>query len=669
VLVNEALFLSYLLFLSRRRIREMSSLENRQTRNEREILKLASECLLDERFGDALKLTTSLVSSSSSLEKRTKNAFRVCANVARARAHLCLRQFAECLTACNEILRLKPNLAVANWLKAKALIGLGGVYEARIYLYKCRRSLSISCSTNKCEMMMKKKKKKKSENDELDVEIEAIEETCKHALPDDPDFRVEKYAGGGTVGGDSRGSSKRCSKKNISEKHGKGTNNDNEVDEDEDENDEEEGEEIYLIEEKTEDFNDEEKSAEKKKSSMTSWADEVEQEEMDEEYRDIRSKATHDAFIASIPMVSFVHLAIENDDAKKDCLDSLKKYGSVRVAMPDEAFDISLGETLAKVIECFESEYYECDDVEFFAPAWELNVEEEKRVSAEEKEEEKEEDSVVKTEGHASYANIAKKNARARSNGFNVKDSETKDILFPPLGSDRETTREWNEPPLEEDFGPRLTRRRETIFPTETFGTAVADATQILEMVAVRVVTSVLRQCFADIHEEKRQFHSVFNNLEGPSEEFLESQRKRNKNALGESFILRAQSGTLIARDDDNADDANERNESNAMGNSVDQNLFLTCEWLFDASLASNSRQNTKKSRERRKKPSQKYFTSNVELDGPIIHFTIGPAFRKKYASVNLADPKAEGNCSAYKTFKRLVRFSIRDEDFIFRDC
>ena len=646
----------------------MSSLENRQTRNEREILKLASECLLDERFGDALKLTTSLVSSSSSLEKRTKNAFRVCANVARARAHLCLRQFAECLTACNEILRLKPNLAVANWLKAKALIGLGGVYEARIYLYKCRRSLSISCSTNKCEMV-KKKKKKKSENDELDVEIDAIEETCKHALPDDPDFRVEKYAGGGTGGGDSRGSSKRCSKKNISEKHGKGTNNDNEVDEDEDENDEEEGEEIYLIEEKTEDFNDEEKSAEKKKSSMTSWADEVEQEEMDEEYRDIRSKATHDAFIASIPMVSFVHLAIENDDAKKDCLDSLKKYGSVRVAMPDEAFDISLGETLAKVIECFESEYYECDDVEFFAPAWELNVEEEKRVSAEEKEEEKEEDSVVKTEGHASYANIAKKNARARSNGFNVKDSETKDKLFPPLGSDRETTREWNEPPLEEDFGPRLTRRRETIFPTETFGTAVADATQILEMVAVRVVRSVLRQCFADIHEEKRQFHSVFNNLEGPSEEFLESQRKRNKNALGESFILRAQSGTLIARDDDNADDANERNESNAMGNSVDQNLFLTCEWLFDASLASNSRQNTKKSRERRKKPSQKYFTSNVELDGPIIHFTVGPAFRKKYASVNLADPKAEGNCSAYKTFKRLVRFSIRDEDFIFRDC
>ena len=649
----------------------MSSLENRQTRNEREILKLASECLLDERFGDALKLTTSLVSSvssvSSSVEKRTKNAFRVCANVARARAHLCLRQFAECLTACNEILRLKPNLAVANWLKAKALIGLGGVYEARIYLYKCRRSLSISCSTNKCEKK-KKKKNKRSENDELDVEIEAIEETCKHALPDDPDFRVEKYAGGGTGGGDSRGSSKRCSKKNISDKHGKGTNNNDEVDEDEDENEEEEGEEIYLIEEKTEDFNDEEKSAEKKKSSMTSWADEVEQEEMDEEYRDIRSKAKHDAFIASIPMVSFVHLAIENDDAKKDCLDSLKKYGSVRVAMPDEAFDISLGETLAKVIECFESEYYECDDVEFFASAWELNVEEEKRVSAEEKEEEKEEDSVEKTEGHASYANITKKNTRARSNGFNAKDSETEDIMFPPLCSDREITREWNEPPLEEDFGPRLTRRRETIFPTETFGTAVADATQILEMVAVRVVRSVLRQCFEDIHEEKRQFHAVFNNLEGPSEEFLESQRKRNKNALGESFILRAQSGTLIARDDDNADDADERNGSSAAGKSPDQNLFLTCEWLFDASLASNSRQNTKKSRERRKKPSQKYFTSNVELDGPIIHFTVGPAFRKKYASVNLADPKAEGNCSAYKTSKRLVRFTIRDEDFIFRD-
>jgi hypothetical protein len=240
--------------------------------------------------------------------------------------------------------------------------------------------LSISCTRNKREI----KKNERSENDELDVEIEAIEETCKQALPDDPDFRVEKYAGGGTGEGDSRGSSKRCSKKNISVKHRKGNNN-NGVDEEEDEDDEEEGEEIYLIEEKTEDFNDQEKSAEKTKSSMTSWADEVEQEEMDEEYRDIRSKAKHDAFISSIPMVSFVHLAIENDDAKKDCLDSLKKYGSVRVAMPDEAFDISLGETLAKVIECFESEYYECDDVEFFAPAWELNVEEEKRVSAEEK--------------------------------------------------------------------------------------------------------------------------------------------------------------------------------------------------------------------------------------------------------------------------------------------
>ena len=37
--------------------------------------------------------------------------------------------------------------------------------------------------------------------------------------------------------------------------------------------------------------------------------------------------------------------------------------------MPSEAFDISIGDTLAKVIECFESEYYENDDVEFFAPA------------------------------------------------------------------------------------------------------------------------------------------------------------------------------------------------------------------------------------------------------------------------------------------------------------
>ena len=166
--------------------------------------------------------------------------------------------------------------------------------------------------------------------------------------------------------------------------------------------------------------------------------------------------------------------------------------------MPNEAFDISIGDTLAKVIECFESEYYENDDVEFFAPAWELDVENEeptevKEVVAVEKEDfEKEHE----TNGNLSYANIAKKNVRARSNGFDATDSKMNRELFPPLVSDGEPTREWNEPPLEEDFAPRPARRRETDFPTESFGTAVADATQILEMVAIRVVTSILRHSF-----------------------------------------------------------------------------------------------------------------------------------------------------------------------------
>ena len=205
--------------------------------------------------------------------------------------------------------------------------------------------------------------------------------------------------------------------------------------------------------------------------------------------------------------------------------------------MPNEAFDISIGDTLAKVIECFESEYYENDDVEFFAPAWELDVENEeptevKEVVAVEKENfEKEHE----TNGNLSYANIAKKNVRTRSNAFDATDSKMNKELFPPLVSVSEPTREWNEPPLEEDFAPRPARRRETDFPTESFGTAVADATQILEMVAIRVVTSILRHSFPDIQEEKRHLYSVFSNLEGPSEEFLESQRTR-KNAR-ESFV------------------------------------------------------------------------------------------------------------------------------------
>ena len=378
-------------------------------------------------------------------EEKEKKAFQVCIHVARARAHASLQQFEECLKECNEILQMKPNLAVANWLKAKALIGLGGAYEARIYLYKCRRSLSISSNTTK-SANEKQTSKRMNENDELEVEIEAVEETCKHALPDDPELRVEK-----------RGGNKRGSKKNVTVKAKKNEKGD----EDDEAEEDEEGEEIYLIEnEKTDDDKEEKTSADVTKSSMTSWADEVEQEQTEEEGRG------EIPFIASIPMVSFVHLAIENDDAKKDCLDSLKKYGSVRVAMPDEAFDISLGETLAKVIECFESEYYESDDVEFFAPAWELNVDEKENVVEEKQvvvveEDKEEEDLAEKSEGYLSYANIAKKNARLRSNGFNATESKANEIsMFPPLSlKNDKLEREWNEPPAEEDADPRPARK------------------------------------------------------------------------------------------------------------------------------------------------------------------------------------------------------------------
>jgi hypothetical protein len=633
------------------------------TTKKKEILKLCSESLHRRRFEDVLTLTSGLFKKKKTKEEKKeeekeKKAFQVCINIARARAHASLQQFEECLKECNEILQMKPNLAVANWLKAKALIGLGGAYEARIYLYKCRRSLSISSNTTK-SANEKQTSKRMNENDELEVEIEAVEETCKHALPDDPELRVEK-----------RGGNKRGSKKNVTVKSKKNEKGDEDDEADEDE----EGEEIYLIEnEKTDDDKEEKTSADVTKSSMTSWADEVEQEQTEEERRG------EIPFIASIPMVSFVHLAIENDDAKKDCLDSLKKYGSVRVAMPDEAFDISLGETLAKVIECFESEYYESDDVEFFAPAWELNVDEEENVVEEKQvvvveEDKKEEDLAEKSEGYLSYANIAKKNARLRSNGFNATESKANEIsMFPPLSlKNDKLEREWNEPPAEEDADPRPARRRETKFPSESFGTAVADATQILEMVAMRVVRTVLRQSFQDIHEEKRQFHSIFNNLEGPSEEFLESQRKRNTNAR-ESFILRAQSGTLITRDDDDdSDDSDERNPSSTSEKEFTehQNLFLTCDWLYDASLASDAKKSKRRTKgERRKaaaKPSQKYFTSNVELDGPIVHFTVGPALRKKYASVFSLSASDDEDPKGYKKTvsdgKRLVRFSLRDE-------
>ena len=553
-------------------------------------------------------------------------------------------------------------MALANWLKAKALIGLGGVYEARIYLYKCRRSLSVGVATRKGGTNEKKKSTTRNENDELEVEIKAIEEMCKHALPDDPELRVEKN-------GSTHHNNKRCSKKNVvvvGKTKGRK--------EKEEEEEEEEGEEIYSIDKKMDDTADEyEKKSAEKKSSPTSWADEVEQEdnEKEEEQQKIQSKVEDDRFNASIPMVSFVHLAIENDDAKRDCLDSLKKYGQVRVAMPNEAFDISIGDTLAKVIECFESEYYENDDVEFFAPAWELDVENEeptevKEVVAVEKEDfEKEHE----TNGNLSYANIAKKNVRARSNGFDATDSKMNREIFPPLVSDGEPTREWNEPPLEEDFAPRPARRRETDFPTESFGTAVADATQILEMVAIRVVTSILRHSFPDIQDEKRHLYSVFSNLEGPSEEFLESQRAR-KNAREKSFVLRAQSGTLIGRDDDGertrAMIAHKDDDDHHFDD--DQNLFLTCEWFYDASLTSPTLGPAALERRRRPPPpppsqsSKTFFTSNVVLDGPIIHFTVGPALQKKTSSCMSSSkiPRQKKSTTVLR-----VRFSLRDEDYV----
>ena len=128
----------------------------------------------------------------------------------------------------------------------------------------------------------------------------------------------------------------------------------------------------------------------------------------------------------------------------------------------------------------------------------------------------------------------------------------------------------------------------------------------------------------------------------------------------------------VLFDDDDDSDDSDERNPSSTSEKEFTehQNLFLTCDWLYDASLASDAKKSKRRTKgERRKaaaKPSQKYFTSNVELDGPIVHFTVGPALRKKYASVFSLSASDDEDPKGYKKTvsdgKRLVRFSLRDE-------
>jgi len=584
------------------------------------------------------------------LEKRRKHARFVCFGIQRARALLRLKRFEECLQVCNQILVLRPNFVLSNWLKSRALLSLGGVYEARILLYKARKCLVV----------------KEFENERLNEEIMKVEETCKHALPDDPQLRVEKV-----VISSSFNNKKKNSEKNVMVTSNIKTKNDDDADTNDEsdkkstEDDEEEDVIARVVVDEKTDFAAKASKNTKKKS----WADEVEEEEEEEEetMKKILTKpplvSDHNNVIV-IPMVSLVHLAIENNDATEECTKALKRYGQVRVALPDETFDISLTETLEKTIKCFEKEYLDDANVMFFASAWELDVDEEEVVQEESKSESEEEEEVVeialKSASRFSYANIAKKNARKINESFNAAANANDEKMFPPLVNKnqeqygfrekvKESSREWNEPELceNDDHGSRL----QTIFPSDSFKQAVADATQVLEIVSRRVITSILRQMFPNSEEHD----AVLCNLEGPSEEFVQRARKE-KYRNNEAFTLHAKSGLLVAREDDEDLSKHIAHENN------DDTLFLTCEWLFDPKSQTKARGvagGDKKS----KSESRKFFTSNVELDGPIVRFIVGPALRKKYSSLNFADCREHKLLRQTTSSTKVLRFSLFDED------
>ena len=300
-------------------------------------------------------------------------------------------------------------------------------------------------------------------------------------------------------------------------------------------------------------------------------------------------------------------LAIENTDAISNLMQSLQKYGEVLIALPEDAFDISLGETFEKTAKIFEDEYEDDQSISFFAPVWELEVD--NYVEAEEKEEEFEDEKYCLK---FSCANFARKNTQQNmQHGFGG--GKKSQSAFPQLNSSNTSSnveRIWNEPPLDkenddDDVDDKDLQRRSgekkciNQFPNQDFEIIVANAAHVFDLIARRVLTSCLRDSFPEsTHEE----NSILCNLEGCSEEFLE--RKRSEHNSREKFVLKSKSGTLITRDDLCYE---QRDETNV-------DVFLTCEWTYDPEMIKS------------KKKNSQFF---IELDGPVVRFVVGKAMRK----------------------------------------
>ena len=80
----------------------------------------------DDDDDDAKMVVKTNNNNNNNNNKRKKkiDALHVCANVA-ARAHLCLHQFEECLTSCNDILRATPHLAHRELVESESVDRFG----------------------------------------------------------------------------------------------------------------------------------------------------------------------------------------------------------------------------------------------------------------------------------------------------------------------------------------------------------------------------------------------------------------------------------------------------------------------------------------------------------------------------------------------------------------
>ena len=196
--------------------------------------------------------------------------------------------------------------------------------------------------------------------------------------------------------------------------------------------------------------------------------------------------------------------------------------------------------------------------------------------------------------------------------------------LFPPLVSDGEPTREWNEPPLEEDFalvlrdegkpifrlkvsGPRwLTRRKFSKWSPYASSRPYFDIhfrifrTKNVTFTRYSVTSRVLRRSFSKVSARVKTLAkraSFYASNLAPSSVETTTVRATSRRSRSDKDD-----------DDHHFDD--------------DQNLFLTCEWFYDASLTSPTLGDALERRRRHltTTPSSKtFFTSSVELDGPII--------------------------------------------------